>query len=183
MRLFLHILAALVLFVSLAQAQNVDSAYTHPIKRQVGMRLTVTPFVLTPADSVQLERLVSGADPGVVVSFDARPDVTSTRTSRVETHTAADTVYYEQSPVLQHMPEISYPREALRRRIAGTVIIQGLVGKDGRVHETRITQSVPLFDREAVRIMRKSRWEPARDEKGNPVAVWVEIPVKFTPTP
>ena len=71
-----------------------------------------------------------------------------------------------------------YPRDALKRRIAGTVLVLALVGTDGAVKDVRIKNSIPALDSAAVRSVRAWKFQPATSE-GRPVAVWVSIPVKF----
>lgn len=61
----------------------------------------------------------------------------------------------------------------------GTVIIQALVGTDGRVKDTKVVKSIPCLDEAAVQAVRQWIFKPAM-AKGSPVAVWVAVPVRFT---
>lgn len=85
---------------------------------------------------------------------------------------------------VEHLPEAItkvppfYPDEARQARVEGTVIVQALVLKDGMVGDTRIAHSIPALDAAAVTAVRQWRFKPALT-KGQPVAVWVAIPVKF----
>lgn len=72
-----------------------------------------------------------------------------------------------------------YPEEARARGVSGTVIVQALVGEDGRVLDTRISSSIPLLDEAARTAVLQWRFEPAK-RQGKPVAVWFPVPVKFS---
>ena len=61
----------------------------------------------------------------------------------------------------------------------GTVIVQALVGKDGKVKDTKVVKSVPVLDDAAVAAVKRWVFKPALSNN-KPVAVWVAVPVKFT---
>jgi TonB family protein len=90
-----------------------------------------------------------------------------------------DFVYVEElpDPVTRVPPE--YPDEARMLDISGTVTVNALVGRDGKVKETRVTQSIGLLDAAAEAAVRQWKFKPAKN-KGAPVAVWVSVPVTFT---
>lgn len=52
---------------------------------------------------------------------------------------------------------------------------------DGRVQDTRILKSIPMLDTAAVAAVRQWVFKPARNN-GRPRAVWVNIPVRLSPT-
>ena len=89
------------------------------------------------------------------------------------------------APTRETMPEAvkrvapRYPEDARNARIQGTVMVQALVGRDGEVKEVRIRESIPMLDEAALDAVRKWRFKPATAD-GEPRAVWVSIPVKFT---
>jgi TonB family protein len=72
-----------------------------------------------------------------------------------------------------------YPKKARQDGIEGTVIVQALIGRDGRVQDTRIGKSIPGLDEAAAAAVRQWVFRPAK-AKGQPVAVWVAVPVKST---
>ncbi len=76
--------------------------------------------------------------------------------------------------------EITYPEEARRLGIDGTVIVQFVVNEKGYVSRVTLTRSIdPYLDQEAVRVISSSpQWEPGI-QAGNPVSVLFSIPVKF----
>lgn len=88
-------------------------------------------------------------------------------------------VYVEELPeAIERVPP-DYPEWARTKGISGTVAVQALIGKDGRVLDTHVTVSIPELDDYAVAAVKQWRFNPARS-KGQPMAVWVTIPVKFT---
>ncbi|HEV8479790.1 MAG TPA: energy transducer TonB [Candidatus Eisenbacteria bacterium] len=66
------------------------------------------------------------------------------------------------------------------RGVTGTVMIQTLIGIDGRVKEMRVVHSLPGFDEAAKAALRQWVFTPATKE-GKPVAVWIPIPLRFKP--
>jgi TonB family protein len=90
-----------------------------------------------------------------------------------------DYVYVEELPeaITKVAPE--YPTTCREQGVEGTVMVQALVGKDGRVKDTRIIKSIPMLDAAAVAAVRQWVFKPALAHN-QPVAVWVATPVKFS---
>jgi protein TonB len=88
-------------------------------------------------------------------------------------------VYVDELPqaITQVQPE--YPDIARQSGIEGTVIIQALVGKDGKVLDTRVVHSIPVLDDAALKAIKEWVFKPALTNN-KPVAVWVAVPVRFT---
>jgi TonB family protein len=85
----------------------------------------------------------------------------------------------EQLPeVVTRVPPES-PMDARRADVDGTVLVEALIAKSGRVADLYVIKSIPMLDQAAVEAVREWRFRPAL-YKGNPIAVWVAIPVKFT---
>jgi protein TonB len=76
--------------------------------------------------------------------------------------------------------EITYPEEAIRLGIQGTVLVQFVVDEKGNVTQVTLTRKIdPYLDQEAIRVIRSSpKWEPGI-QAGKPVSVMFSIPVKF----
>ena len=76
--------------------------------------------------------------------------------------------------------EIQYPEVARNNGITGTVLVQFVVEKDGRVSNAKV--KVPLFpecDKEAVRgVMAMPKWKPGKN-MGKPVRCFFQVPVTF----
>ena len=76
--------------------------------------------------------------------------------------------------------EIQYPEVARNNGIMGTVLVEFVVEKDGRVSNAKV--KVPLFpdcDKEAVRgVMAMPKWKPGKN-MGKPVRCFYQVPVNF----
>ncbi|GAB4254785.1 MAG: energy transducer TonB [Methylomicrobium sp.] len=66
-----------------------------------------------------------------------------------------------------------YPEQLRFRRIEGQVLVEFTVTKDGTVSDPVVIESKPSgsFDRAALRAVLKWRFQPRRDDQGNPVTV------------
>ena len=89
-------------------------------------------------------------------------------------------LYYEEydAPILLKMVPAKYPPEARAAGIEGKVIVNALIGQDGRVKRTEVVQGVPALDRAAVTAVKQYRFKPFL-VNGKTMAVWVAIPVVF----
>ena len=90
-----------------------------------------------------------------------------------------DFVAVEEMPVLIQIPAPVYPDMARQAEVEGTVMVRALVGKDGKVKNAFVTESVPMLDDAAVSAAMKAVFKPALQQH-KPVAVWVQIPMRFT---
>ena len=90
-----------------------------------------------------------------------------------------DYVYVEELPEAITRVPPSYPDAARQEKVQGTVMLQVLVGKDGRVHDAKVVKSIGPLDDAAIAAARQWVFKPALS-KGQPVAVWVAVPMKFT---
>ena len=75
---------------------------------------------------------------------------------------------------------LKYPQEAVRDGIQGTVQVNFIIDKDGKVRDVTVAKSVdPLLDDEAVRVISASpKWRPGR-LRGEKVKTSMTIPVEF----
>jgi TonB family protein len=66
---------------------------------------------------------------------------------------------------------IRYPKEAVKKRIQGSVIVEFMVSQEGAISEAKVAQSAnTLLDEEALRLIRSSpNWIPA-EENGNKIS-------------
>lgn len=90
-----------------------------------------------------------------------------------------DFVAVEEMPVLIDIPAPIYPDMARQAEVEGTVMVRALVGKDGRVQDAFVTDGVPMLDDAAIAAAMKAVFKPALQQH-KPVAVWVQIPMRFT---
>jgi TonB family protein len=72
-----------------------------------------------------------------------------------------------------------YPLEAQAARVQGVVILEAVIGTDGRVREARILRSIPLLDQAALDAVRQWQYTPTM-LNGAPVPVIMTVTVQFT---
>ena len=72
-----------------------------------------------------------------------------------------------------------YPSIAQQARVQGVVILECLVGVDGKVKQTRVLRSIPLLDRAAVDAVLQWEFEPTVWQ-GEAVPVLMTVTVNFT---
>lgn len=83
------------------------------------------------------------------------------------------------NPRLEVQPKADYPEIARRAGLEGTVVVNVLVGEDGRVAAAQVTHGVhPLLDRAALAAAKRCRFEPARQRQMK-VKAWVAVPYRF----
>lgn len=71
-----------------------------------------------------------------------------------------------------------YPSFAQQVRREGTVVIEALIGEDGRIRQARVLQSVPLLDEAALAAVRQWVFTPTL-LNGQPVSVAMTVTVDF----
>lgn len=83
-------------------------------------------------------------------------------------------------PVLLEQPRADYPTFARLQGIAGTVVVEALVGVEGTVVAVRIINGVhPLLDQAALQAARRCRFTPGR-QRELAVPVRVALPYSFS---
>jgi len=90
-----------------------------------------------------------------------------------------DTAWVKKLPEATRKVPPYYPDEARVEGRQGTVRVQALVGADGAVHDAYIMESVRGLDDAALACVWDWQFNPAQGVEG-PVAVWVQIPIKFS---
>lgn len=87
-----------------------------------------------------------------------------------------------QTAIMQYLTkEVKYPAEALEKGISGSVLVQFVVGKKGKLSDFKVVRGVdPLLDAEALRTVKSlpGKWIAGRN-KGKRVSVLYTIPVNF----
>jgi protein TonB len=79
---------------------------------------------------------------------------------------------------VRHVPPV-YPAIAQQARVEGVVIIEAIIGVDGRVQQARVLRSKPLLDEAALAAVRQWIFTPTL-LNGNPVPVIMTVTVNFT---
>jgi TonB family protein len=87
-------------------------------------------------------------------------------------------VNYDEAPVLVTRIEPTYPEFAREAQIQGTVVLQVLIGRDGRVHKVRVEQGVTGLNNAAVDAAERWIFKPAM-RSGSPVDAVYEIDFEF----
>ena len=79
-------------------------------------------------------------------------------------------------PVVNPAPK--YPEIARKAGITGTVVVQVLVNKEGKVEAVEILQGNEVFHEAAMKVAWKWTFTPAI-QNDKPVKVWVALPFRF----
>lgn len=92
----------------------------------------------------------------------------------------AQAVVRKAVPLYERNPSPPYPPRAKKLGMQGTVTIRVLVGESGAVLEVQVEQGsgFALLDNAALGAVKKWQFVPGL-ENGRPVAMWVEVPVRF----
>jgi periplasmic protein TonB len=72
-----------------------------------------------------------------------------------------------------------YPSVAQQARVEGTVILEAVIGTDGRVRDVRVLRSIPLLDQAAVDAVRKWVYTPTL-LNGVPMPIVMTVTVTFS---
>jgi protein TonB len=72
-----------------------------------------------------------------------------------------------------------YPAIAQSARVQGVVIMEAVIGEDGRIRDTRVLRSIPLLDQAALDAVRQWEYTPTL-LNGMPVPVVMTMTVQFT---
>ena len=86
----------------------------------------------------------------------------------------------EAQPEYSKNPPISYPRRARKKGYEGTVLLEVLVNRNGKVDDLRILASsgYAILDSSAVKSVKTWSFKPAKKGKDT-VDMWVQVPVRF----
>ena len=83
-------------------------------------------------------------------------------------------------PRARHSPKPQYTKQALREGIQGIVLVQAVVGIDGKPHDVAVVRSLGYgLDEKAIDAVKKWRFHPAIGRDGKPVAAPVTIEIAF----
>lgn len=87
-------------------------------------------------------------------------------------------VFFDEPPVPVYRPDPAYPGWARENGISGTVVLRALVDREGTVRRVSVVRGVTGLTEAAQEALLRWTFRPAR-ANGQPVMVWVEIPVSF----
>jgi protein TonB len=79
-----------------------------------------------------------------------------------------------------YCPEPGYTDEARKAKLQGKMLLQVLVGTDGKAARIRVLEGLGMgLDERAVETVRAWRFSPGRDANKRPVTAWVTIETHF----
>lgn len=73
----------------------------------------------------------------------------------------------------------AYPQDARDARVQGVVILEALIGRDGRVTDAKVLRSIPMLDQAAIDAVRQWEYVPTM-LNGMAVPVVMTVTVQFT---
>lgn len=85
---------------------------------------------------------------------------------------------YDQPPRLLKQTRPVYPQEAFIKKVEGVVMLEIVIGVDGRVGRARVLRSIPQLDAAAIQTVHQWVFAPAI-KGGRPVATLAQAPVSF----
>jgi len=83
-------------------------------------------------------------------------------------------------PVCSYMPTPPYTKEARAAKFEGNVLVEGVVGLDGKITNVRVLKSPGLgMDESVINTLKKWKCKPAKDRDGKPVPTIVPFQITF----
>lgn len=98
------------------------------------------------------------------------PDLTPNKRMRIAARVAEANLIHDVAP--------TYPPEAGRARIQGTVVLVAVIGKDGSVQDVQVESGLPLLAQAAIDAVKQWRYKPYL-LNGEPVEVASRITINF----
>jgi protein TonB len=86
------------------------------------------------------------------------------------------------APRIIHRVDPVYPEDARKARIAGSLIIEAVIGRDGRIRDAVVLKSIPILDDAGLTAVRQWTFEPGTLD-GKPVDVIYNLVVNFSVAP
>jgi TonB family protein len=78
-----------------------------------------------------------------------------------------------------YTPEPEFSEEARKAKYQGVVVLSGIIGVDGRVHNPRIVRSLGMgLDEKALAVVKLWKFDPGKKD-GRPVAVEMGLEISF----
>jgi protein TonB len=142
----------------------------------VGVAVPVPDAEAPPEQTIASQQELAQSTPGVDTESGDR--IVVAPPTEEELPRFGEYVYVEELPEAITKVKPEYPDIAREASVEGTVLIQALVGKDGRVKDTRVVKGIPMLDAAAVAAVKQWVFKPALSNN-KPVAVWVAVPLKF----
>lgn len=129
-----------------------------------------------PEQTIQSQEEIAQATPGVETG--SNDNIVVAPPTEDEMPKLGEYVYTDEMPALINQVPPVYPDIARDAGVEGRVTVWALIGKDGKVKETKIQKSVPMLDASAEAAVKQFVFKPALSNN-KPVPVWVAVPVVF----
>lgn len=142
----------------------------------VGVAVPVPDAEAPPEQTIASQEDIAQATPGV---SQANGDNIVVAPPSDDMPKLGEYVYVEELPEAVTKVKPEYPDIARQANVDGTVLLQVLVGKDGKVKDAKVVKSVAMLDASALAAVKQWIFKPALSNN-KPVAVWVAVPMKFT---
>jgi protein TonB len=142
----------------------------------VGVAVPVPDAEAPPEQTIASQEEIAQTTPGVGAG---EGELVVAPPSEEELPKLGDYVYVEELPEAITKVAPVYPDIARQASVDGTVLVQALVGKDGKVKDAKVVKSIPMLDDAAVNAVKQWVFKPALSNN-KPVAVWVAVPVRFS---
>ncbi len=143
----------------------------------VGVAVPVPDAEAPPEQTIASQEDIAMATPGVATG--SGDNIVVAPPSDDDLPQLGQYVYVEELPEAITKVPPEYPDIARQANVDGTVLMQVLVGKDGKVKDAKVMKSVAMLDAAALTAVRQWIFKPALSNN-KPVAVWVAVPMKFT---
>lgn len=83
------------------------------------------------------------------------------------------------TPRAIYTPEPEFSEEARKAKYQGVVVLSGIIGVDGRVHNARVVRSLGMgLDEKALEVVKLWKFDPGKKD-GRPVAVEMGLEISF----
>lgn len=143
----------------------------------IGVAVPVPDAEAPPEQTIASQEELQAATPGVETN--TGDNIVVAPPTEDELPKYGEYVYVEELPEAITKVAPTYPDIAREAGVDGTVMVQALVGKDGKVKDTKVVKSIPMLDQSAISAVRAWVFKPALSNN-KPVAVWVAVPVRFS---
>lgn len=159
-----------------ASARSAPNTAPLEAPNEIGAERTPEHTSTDAGDAIGVERGISSIDGfGIAEAIERAPVPPPPPQSPIRLHAGM-----EPPRKLTHVDPI-YPQVAQAARIEGTVILETVIGVDGRVTAVRVLRSIPLLDQAAVDAVKRWSFTPTL-LNGIPVPVAMTVTVRFALT-
>ena len=143
----------------------------------VGVAVPVPDAEAPPEQTIASQEEIASATPGVENT--GGDNIVVAPPAEDELPKFGEYVYVEELPEAITKVQPVYPELARDAGVDGTVMVQALVGKDGKVKDAKVVKSINMLDQAALDAVKNWVFKPALSNN-KPVAVWVAVPVRFS---